>query len=560
MYFTQKAIYLKIPYLTDPDRLITIVVPLNDILKIEMLSGRSMPLLFISTTPSTCERVRKDLNLNFKSSGLYYDLSSVEESMKRITMLPEKMPDEVKTILSGFYSNTIAELDSKTANEMLVKSTPKTSIMQEQQRLQAIKKLDPEQAKLKATAPKIEKYCQYPSTGSNTVSISPEDYYCLEDESFLNDVIIDFYLKWIQNTVIPQESRDRTHIFTTYFYKRLTTRPPRSKNKLHPIEDNVNLSPAEKRYERVRRWTKKVNIFEKDFVIIPINEHSHWFLAVICYPGLAGKCRMDTGESIPDPSGDAKKTSESTAQKSKTPKKKVMQIGSTSIIPLKANSSFHLDDDSDRDEAEASDSDMVIEDDFQFKKTTVEESKDLSKEENSETKDPLEVKEEPETKASEEADQEPGQESETPKETPEQMETEERKEAKETEDSNEAKETEDSKEPMETEKSEESEEAKESVENTEEKSNEESAESKEPSAEKETPDSKTETKVEGDSDSEYKASKYFESGAEKDKEEASNAKPEESQSNGTSENDCDDSVAKPSEKEETKESVIAVKQ
>ena len=80
---------------------------------------------------------------------------------------------------------------------------------------------------------------------------------------------------------------------------RLTTRPPRSKTKLHPVEDNVNLSLAEKRYERVRRWTKKVNIFEKDFVIVPINEHSHWFVAVICYPGLDGKRRMDNNEVIP---------------------------------------------------------------------------------------------------------------------------------------------------------------------------------------------------------------------------------------------------------------------
>lgn len=101
-----------------------------------MLSGRSMPLLFISTTPGACERVRKDLNLNFKSSGLYYDLSSAEETMKRITMLPEKMPDDVKNILTNFYSNAICELDSKTANEMLVKSTPKSSIMQAQQALQ----------------------------------------------------------------------------------------------------------------------------------------------------------------------------------------------------------------------------------------------------------------------------------------------------------------------------------------------------------------------------------------------------------------------------------------
>ena len=88
-------------------------------------------------------------------------------------------------------------------------------------------------------------------------------------------------------------------IITSIISFRLTTRPPRSKNKLHPVEDNVNLSLAEKRYERVRRWTKEVNIFEKDFVIVPINENSHWFVAVICYPGLDGKRRMDNNEVIP---------------------------------------------------------------------------------------------------------------------------------------------------------------------------------------------------------------------------------------------------------------------
>ena len=131
---------MKIPYLTDPYRLITIVVPLTDILKIKMLSHRSIPLIFISTTSSTCERVRKDLNLNFKSSGLYYDVSAVEETMKRITLLPEKLPDDVKNLLFSFYSTYITELDSSKANVMLVNSTPKTSVMHEQLRLQAIKK------------------------------------------------------------------------------------------------------------------------------------------------------------------------------------------------------------------------------------------------------------------------------------------------------------------------------------------------------------------------------------------------------------------------------------
>lgn len=29
-----------------------------------------------------------------------------------------------------------------------------------------------------------------------------------------------------------------------------------------------------------------MNIFEKDFLIIPIHKHVHWFLAIVCYPNL----------------------------------------------------------------------------------------------------------------------------------------------------------------------------------------------------------------------------------------------------------------------------------
>ena len=105
-----------------------------------MLSGRSMPLLFISATPSVCERVRKDLNLNYKQRGLYYDLTSNDDTMKKITMLPEKMPDEVKNMLSVFYGETITELDNKLANELLVKSTPKTTALQAQEELKVSEK------------------------------------------------------------------------------------------------------------------------------------------------------------------------------------------------------------------------------------------------------------------------------------------------------------------------------------------------------------------------------------------------------------------------------------
>ena len=38
-------------------------------------------------------------------------------------------------------------------------------------------------------------------------------------------------------------------------------------------------------YESVRRWTKNVDIFAKDFIFVPINEHLHWSLMVIYRPG-----------------------------------------------------------------------------------------------------------------------------------------------------------------------------------------------------------------------------------------------------------------------------------
>ena len=100
-----------------------------------MLPGRSMPLLFISATPSTCERVRIDLKLHkFRSQGLYYDLTCNDDTMKKITMLPEKMSDFTIQLLKVFYGkDIITELDNKTGNELLVKSTPKPPALLAQQ-------------------------------------------------------------------------------------------------------------------------------------------------------------------------------------------------------------------------------------------------------------------------------------------------------------------------------------------------------------------------------------------------------------------------------------------
>ncbi len=94
-------------------------------------------------------------------------------------------------------------------------------------------------SRLSVSAAQTAKLCQYPPPGSsNSIIVTLEDYSCLADENFLNDQIIEFYLRWLQYELMSEADRARTHFFTTFFYNKLTKRPPRSRNRLHQVEDN----------------------------------------------------------------------------------------------------------------------------------------------------------------------------------------------------------------------------------------------------------------------------------------------------------------------------------
>merc|ERR1712106_435452 len=197
--------------------------------------------------------------------------------MGRITILPEKLTEDNKAILKQHFGSNVQELESKDANEILVRSSPKDLPMLKS-KMGGVNIMG-SSGDRRPGEQQVVKYCQYPPDGAGNVSVTNEDYNCLEAEQFLNDVIIDFYLKFLQHADDPwkicggrfksiKEVMARTHIFTTYFYKRLTTRPSNNNKvsseafiivitfrpclqvKAHPIEDTPNLTAAEKRYER----------------------------------------------------------------------------------------------------------------------------------------------------------------------------------------------------------------------------------------------------------------------------------------------------------------------
>ena len=106
-------------------------------------------------------------------------------------------------------------------------------------------------------------------------TITEHDYKTLADEEFLNDNIINFYLTWLVQTKLNAQYQEMVHIYSSHFYTRLRAKPKKSDKK----------TKAEMAYEKVKGWTKKINIFDKRMLVFPICEESHWYLVIVCNPG-----------------------------------------------------------------------------------------------------------------------------------------------------------------------------------------------------------------------------------------------------------------------------------
>lgn len=99
--------------------------------------------------------------------------------------------------------------------------------------------------------------------GRQRAQVIFEDLIRLDEEEFLNDNLINFYMTYLfkESKVSPS----KVHLFNTFFYNRL---------KQNTGREYIN-------YEAVKRWTRD-DIFTHDYIVVPINEDIHWYLAIIC--------------------------------------------------------------------------------------------------------------------------------------------------------------------------------------------------------------------------------------------------------------------------------------
>ncbi|KAG9347400.1 hypothetical protein JZ751_004967 [Albula glossodonta] len=289
----------------DQDILEKLKLRASELISCEWCCTRKLPSIFLQTTPAECQRLRSQLRMTRDSGGLWYDSNSTNADEKYIVLIFENglsMHEQVflEEILQeiGRTNNLTdfpAKLSFEEANIRLVrynksKAKPSESTVQTRMstRLHDFFDDDDEDnddmAELQPTftGPVVKLIVYPPPPAKGGISVTNEDLHCLNNGEFLNDVIIDFYLKYLVLEKLKKEDAHRSHVFSSFFYKRLNQRERRS------VPDAPNLPIQKRKHNRVKTWTRHVDLFQKDFIFVPINESAHWFLAVICFPGLEG--------------------------------------------------------------------------------------------------------------------------------------------------------------------------------------------------------------------------------------------------------------------------------
>ncbi|XP_016365443.1 sentrin-specific protease 5 [Sinocyclocheilus rhinocerous] len=88
----------------------------------------------------------------------------------------------------------------------------------------------------------------------NKHTLTLDDLSTLDDQNWVNDQVINMY-----GELIMEATNHKVHFFNSFFYRQFVA----------------------KGYEGVRRWTKKVDLFSKTLILIPLHLEIHWSLITL---------------------------------------------------------------------------------------------------------------------------------------------------------------------------------------------------------------------------------------------------------------------------------------
>ncbi|KAL9471389.1 hypothetical protein ACSS6W_009330 [Trichoderma asperelloides] len=130
----------------------------------------------------------------------------------------------------------------------------------------------------------------FPETGKNRATVDKIDIPRLDEREFLNDNLINFYIRHLEFRLEKErpELLRKVYFFSTFFFEKLKS----TKGKIN--------------YDGVKAWTARVDLLSYDYIFVPVNEHAHWYLAIICNVPNAVRAPSPEkkNEQIPDASVD----------------------------------------------------------------------------------------------------------------------------------------------------------------------------------------------------------------------------------------------------------------
>ncbi|KAI5959075.1 uncharacterized protein KGF55_005566 [Candida pseudojiufengensis] len=99
------------------------------------------------------------------------------------------------------------------------------------------------------------------------ITVTQEDFKSLHRNNWINDVAMDFGLRYIVDDAVNQNiiKSDETYVFNSFFYSKLV-----AKN-----ENPINY------YQNIKKWVNKIDLLKYRYVILPVNEDYHWYCCII---------------------------------------------------------------------------------------------------------------------------------------------------------------------------------------------------------------------------------------------------------------------------------------
>ncbi|KAL4804901.1 hypothetical protein BDV18DRAFT_161305 [Aspergillus unguis] len=164
----------------------------------------------------------------------------------------------------------------------------------------------------------------YPRFGKKKAEVNALDLERLAPHEFLNDNIIGFYIRFLEDHLqrCNAEVAKRVYFFNSYFFATLTNSPRGRRN--------IN-------YEGVEKWTRNVDLFSYDYIIVPINENAHWYISIIAnlphLEGIIEESKASTSQSLSEvqevqetPEPETKDTSDKAQPKEETARKSLASM------------------------------------------------------------------------------------------------------------------------------------------------------------------------------------------------------------------------------------------